>query len=292
MLGDHPVPPEVRERIERAYGFDKPAGERYVRWMQALFLKGELGWSHSRSRPVGALLRDTLPPTLLLAGAALTFHLLAGVFLGVISAVRRGRWEDRTLTVSSLALYAMPTFWVGMMAVLTLSYFLPLFPASSMQSVGADDWSFARQLLDRLWHLILPATVLGLASAAAMTRFIRAGLLEALGQEFVRAARARGLENRRVVLVHALRHAILPVIQLIGMSLPVLVSGSLVTEVVFAWPGMGRLTYDAIHAQDFAVVLAATLVAALTVVLGNLAADVAMALADPRIRLQDPRTAP
>ena len=179
----------------------------------------------------------------------------------------------------------MPTFWVGLMAVLGLSYFVPLFPASSMKSVGAEEWSLLARLADRAWHLLLPAGVLGLASAAAMTRFIRAGLLEALGQEFVRAARARGATSRRVLLSHALRHAILPVINLAGLSLPVLVSGSLVIEVVFAWPGMGRLTYDAIHAQDFAVVLAATLLAAMTVVAGNLAADIAMAIADPRIRL-------
>jgi len=285
MLGDNPVPEEVRERIEHAYGFDRPATERYARWLSALFLKGELGWSHSRSRPVGRLLADALPPTLLLAGTALVFHLLAGILLGVVAASRNGRWQDRALTIGSLMLYAMPTFWVGLMAILGFSYFVPVFPASSMQSVGAEDWSLLGRVADRAWHLLLPAGVLGLASAAAMTRFIRAGLLEALGQEFVRAARARGLAERRVLLVHALRHAILPVINLAGMSLPVLVSGSLVIEVVFGWPGMGRLTYDAIHAQDFAVVLATTLLAALTVVAGNLAADVAMALADPRIRL-------
>ena len=285
MLGDNPVPEEVRERIERVYGFDRPATERYFRWLSALFLRGEFGWSHSRSRPVGELLGDALPPTLLLAGTALLFHLLAGILLGVVSAARRDGWQDRALTLGSLALYAMPTFWVGLMAVLGLSYFVPLFPASSMKSVGAEEWSLLARLADRVWHLLLPAGVLGLASAAAMTRFIRAGLLEALGQEFVRAARARGATSRRVLLVHALRHAILPVINLAGLSLPVLVSGSLVIEVVFAWPGMGRLTYDAIHAQDFAVVLAATLLAAMTVVAGNLAADVAMAFADPRIRL-------
>jgi len=286
MLGDNPVPTEVRERIERVYGFDRPASERYVRWLGALVLRGELGWSHSRSRPVAELIGDALPPTMLLAGAALILHLVVGILLGVIAAARHDRWEDRTLTIGSVVLYSMPTFWVGLMAVLALSYFAPLFPASSMESVNAADWSLGRRLLDRAWHLILPATVLGLASAAAMTRFMRAGMLEALGQEFVRAARARGLARRRVLFVHALRHALLPVINLAGMSMPVLVSGSLVIEVVFAWPGMGRLTYDAIHAQDFSVVLAATLLAALTVVAGNLGADLAMAFADPRVRLE------
>jgi peptide/nickel transport system permease protein len=285
ILGDRPVPPEVRERIEKAYGFDRPPAERYFRWLSALCLKGELGWSHSRGRPVAQVLAETLPPTLALAGAALFLHLLAGIALGIVSAARRHSWTDRLLTICSLALYAMPTFWLGLMAILSLSYLVPLFPASSIQSVGAAEWSFWLRLLDRAWHLILPASVLGLASAAAMTRFVRAGLLETLGQEFIRAARARGLGGGRVIFAHALRNALLPVINLIGLSLPILISGSLVTEVVFAWPGMGRLTYEAIRTQDLSVVLACTLLATLLVLLGSLAADISMALVDPRIRL-------
>lgn len=291
ILGDRPVPPEVRERIERAYGFDAPPLERYARWMTALIFRGDLGWSVSRSRPVARLLAETLPPTLLLAGAALTLHVLLGLGLGVVSAARRGRWPDRALTLASLSLYAMPTFWLGLMAILGLSYLVPLFPASSMNAVGAEDWSLGRRLLDALWHLALPAAVLGLSSAAAMTRFVRAGLLEALGQEFIRAARARGLGGGRVMLVHALRNSLGPVINLVGLSLPILVSGSLIVEVVFAWPGVGRLTYDAIMAKDLSVVLVTTLLASLLVVVGSLAADLAMAAVDPRIRLAAERRA-
>jgi peptide/nickel transport system permease protein len=285
LLGDRPVPPEVREKIERAYGLDRSAAERYAYWMRDLFLEGELGWSHSRQRPVATLLREALPPTLALAGAALLLHLFAGVVLGVVSAAKRGRWQDRLLGLGGLALYAMPTFWLGLMAILGLSYLLPLFPASSLQSVGAGDWPFWQRLADRLWHLALPSAVLGLASAAALTRFVRSGLLEALGQEFIRSARARGLGGGRVMFVHALRNALLPVINLVGLSLPALLSGSLVVEVVFAWPGMGRLTYEAIRAQDLGVVMATTLLATLLVIVGNLAADLLMAWADPRIRL-------
>jgi peptide/nickel transport system permease protein len=286
LLGDRPVPPGVRERIERVYGFDRPAVERYAGWMGALF-RGELGWSHSRQRPVADTVLQALPPTLVLSGAALLLHLLAGIAMGVVSAARPGGWADRTLTLGGLALYAMPTFWLGLMAILALSYALPLFPASSIQSVGADGWPFLARLGDRLWHLALPAAVLGLASAAAMTRFVRAGLLETLGQEFVKAARARGAGERRILFVHGLRNALLPVINLAGLSLPALLSGSLVIEVVFAWPGMGRLTYDAILAQDLPLVLATTMFATVLVILGSLAADVAMAAADPRIRLGD-----
>jgi len=287
ILGDRPVPPEVRERIERAYGFDRPPLERYAHWMSSLLFRGELGWSTSRSRPVTQLLADTLPPTLLLTGVALLLHVLLGVVLGVVSAARRGRWPDRVVTLGSLTLYAMPTFWLGLMAILVFTYGLSVFPGSSIHSVGAEDWPLWRQWLDTLWHLALPAGVLALSSAAAMTRFVRAGVLEALAQEFIRAARARGVGGGRVMLAHALRNALGPVITLVGISLPILVSGSLIVEVVFAWPGMGRLTYDAIMAKDLAVVLITTLMAAMLVVLGNLAADVALAAVDPRIRLVD-----
>jgi peptide/nickel transport system permease protein len=285
LLGSRPVPQEVRDRIERAYGFDRPALERYVHWVTSIVLEGELGWSHSRSRPVATVLLETLPATLLLSGVALVLHLFVGLVLGVVSAAYHGRWADRVLTLGSLLLYAMPAFWLGMMAILGLSYLLPLFPSASMRSVGALDWNWTRRTLDILWHLFLPACVLGVASAAAMTRFVRAGMLETLGREFVRAARARGVDGHRVLVFHALRNAMIPVINLVGLSLPVLISGSLVVEVVFAWPGMGRLTYDAIRANDVPVVMASTLLAALMVVVGNLASDLAMAACDPRIRL-------
>ena len=285
MLGDGPVPPDVRQRIERVYGYDRPAVERYASWIGDVFLRGDLGWSSSRSRPVATLLAEALPATLRLAGAALLLHVVLGVLLGLLSAAWRERWPDRVLTLGSLLLYAMPTFWLGLMAILLGSHVVHLFPASSMRSVGAEDWPFAARFGDALWHLCLPALVLGCASAAGLARFARAGLLDALGQEFIRAARARGLGAARLLLRHALRSALLPVINLVGLSLPILVSGSLVIEVVFAWPGMGRLTYDAILAHDVPVVLAATVLSAWLVVAGNLAADLAMLAADPRIRL-------
>jgi peptide/nickel transport system permease protein len=282
MLGDRPVPPEVRRELERIY--DGPLVERYFEWLRAVFLEGNLGWSHSRSRPVTRAIADALPPTLLLSGAALAVHLFVGIGLGVWAARRRRRAGD-AISLFGLVLYAMPTFWLGMMAILLFADVIKIFPPSSLRSVGADEWGTLRRLADLLWHVALPAGVLGLSSAAGLARFVRAGLLETLGQEFVRAARARGIAGRALVLRHALRNAVLPVINLLGMSLPVLVSGTLVIEVVFAWPGMGRLTYDAIRAQDAPTVLATTLLAAAMVIIGNLLADVGMALADPRIRL-------
>jgi peptide/nickel transport system permease protein len=285
LLGDRPVPSEVRERLVAAWGLDRPAGERYLHWLAALVLHGELGWSISRSRPVGELIAQALPATARLAVAALALHLIAGVLLGTLSAASRGRWLGPALGAGSLLLYSMPTFWLGLMGVMLLGYAVPILPASSMHSVGAADWPWGLRLADAVWHLVLPAAVLAAGSAAAMIRVVRAGVLGALGQGFARAARARGI-GPRMLLVHALRHALLPVINLAGLSLPALLSGTLVAEVVFAWPGMGRLTYDAIRARDIPVALATTVLATFLVVAGSLVADLAMAAADPRIRLR------
>ncbi len=285
MIGPAPVPTEVRQRIERVYGLDRPAHERYFVWLGDLLVRGELGWSHSRSRPVAGLLREALPPTALLAGAALSIHLLCGIVFGVVSVAGGRRRTVRWLGHAALLLYALPSFWLGLMAILAFSYGLHWFPPSSMSSVGAADWTGWARFWDRLWHLALPAAVLGLSSAAGTARFVQAGMTDALAQGFVRAARARGAGPQRVLWRHALRNAALPVVTLIGLSLPALLSGALVVEVVFAWPGMGRLTYDAIRAGDLSVVLATTWIATLLVVLGNLAADVAMVWIDPRVRL-------
>ena len=285
LLGAAPVPPEVRERIEAAHGLDRPAHLRYAGWLGDLFLRGDLGWSHSRSRPVAGLILDALPPTALLAGAALGIHIAVGVLLGVASVAGRRRRTVRWLGHGALLLYALPTFWLGLMAILIFGYGLSWFPASSMNSVGAESWPAPARWADRLWHLVLPAAVLGLSSAAGTARFVRAGLMETLEQGFVRAARARGAGPQRVLWRHGLRNAALPVINLIGLSLPALLSGALVVEVVFGWPGMGRLTYDAIRAGDPAIVLATTWIGTLLVVAGNLAADVALAWVDPRIRM-------
>jgi peptide/nickel transport system permease protein len=178
----------------------------------------------------------------------------------------------------------MPVFWVGLMAILLLAVRFPIFPPSSMRSVGAADLGTLERWLDILRHLALPAAVLGLSSAAGLSRFVRGGLLTALSEPFVHAARARGLHRRGAMLRHALRPALLPVVNLVGMTLPILVSGTLIIEVVFGWPGMGRLTYDAIQAHDLPVVLATTVLAAALVILGNLLADIAMAMLDPRVR--------
>jgi len=276
----------------------------------------------SIARPVGrlpyALTGFGLMP-IKFAGDAALIYLATGAAwspLGYLTPRLASTWAvlagDRPWLVAALLLWTLPFLWIGASMTMRrgldagfpgaagLLFFLPVVNYVWMLTLCAfptarlgrriDEAPAARASVRLELVAAMPAAVLGLASAAAMSRFVRAGLLQALGQEFIRAARARGLGGGRVMFVHALRNALIPVINLIGLSLPILISGSLITEVVFAWPGMGRLTYEAIRSQDLSIVLAATMLATLLVLLGSLAADLAMALVDPRIRLSGRRS--
>jgi peptide/nickel transport system permease protein len=273
----------MRARIEAAYGLDQPAYARYASWISNA-CRGDLGWSLSRGRKVTSVFADALPQTIGLAAAALAIQLLLGVVLGALHVVRPGGVVDHGLGLAGLLLASVPTFWLGLMAILLFAVAIPMFPPSSAHSIGAEAWSLPARAGDALWHAALPSLVLGLGSAAVIARFLRAGLVQALGQGFVRAARARGASRAHLLMVHALPAAAGPVITLAGLQLPVLVSGAVVVEVVFGWPGMGRVTYDAVMAQDVPVVLAAVLLATILVIAGNLLADLGLAFVDPRVR--------
>jgi peptide/nickel transport system permease protein len=283
LIGDHPVPPEIRSRIDASFGADRPPVARFGAWIGHA-LRLDLGWSLSRSRPVSRVLADALPLTAGLAALALFIQLVLGIGFGALHVARPRGVLDHLLSAVGLTLAAAPSFWLGLMAILLFAVAIPIFPPSSAHTIGASSWSLPARLADTLWHAALPAMVLGTGSAAIVARFVRAGLLASLGEGFVRGARARGASRTRVVLTHALPAAAGPVITLTGLQLPVLVSGALVVEVVFGWPGMGRVTYEAVLAQDLPVAMAAVLLATVVVVAGNLAADIALAAADPRVR--------
>ncbi|ANM29031.1 hypothetical protein ABI59_04640 [Acidobacteria bacterium Mor1] len=282
-LASSPPRPGELEMWQEWTCADCPIHERLGSWLWN-FARGDLGTSFSRQRPVTACLRDALPPTLALATFAALVNLIVGIALGLVSVLRRNRAGDQLLTAGALALYAMPTFWLGLMAILVFGFWLRWFPISSLESVGNAAMTPLGRVADRLWHLALPALVLGLGSAAAMSRFVRTGLLESLTEEFTRATRARGAGFMRV-LFNALRHSAVPLLQILGLTLPVLVSGSLVVEVVFSLPGMGRLAFDAIMAEDYPLLQACSVLATSLVVAGSLFADLGTCLADPRIRL-------
>jgi peptide/nickel transport system permease protein len=283
---DHPrLTDEGRELIRERYGLDQPLHKQYLQWLRAV-VTGDLGNSYLFKEPVTRVIIRALPPTLLLTGTALLLDLVLGLGIAIAATRRPYGWMDRVTTVLSLGVYGLPSFWVAGMAILVFAVWLGWFPPSHMSSVGADQLSGAARLADLLHHLALPALCLGVVGAAATARYLRATLIETGTSRFVLAARARGLSERRILWVHSLRPALLPMATLIGLSVPFLVSGSVVVESVFSWPGMGRVLWLSAQARDVPLVLGVTIVGAVAVVLGNLLADILYAVVDPRVREQ------
>lgn len=281
---DQRLSAEARQNLRRIYGLDRPLPEQYIRWLSAVALRGELGISYSQRKPVSAALLEAIPATAILAGSALAVECFAALLLGAAAARRHGSGLDHGIRIVTMFLHSLPGFWSGLMAILLFSYLVPVLPASHMNSVDADRMSVFGRLLDLGWHLVLPAAVLGLTNAGGTARFVRASFLEVMNQDYIRTARAKGLSERRVIWVHGMRNALAPLIQLLAVSLPGLLSGSLITEVVFSWPGMGQLTFNAILTRDYPLVLGAVAFSAALVILGNFVADVLHALIDPRVR--------
>ena len=276
------VDPEAIELMRQKYGLDRPIHVQYVKWLGNL-LQGDLGESFHYRRPVADLIAERIPYTLLLTIPALLFDALIGMGLGILSAVKQYTRTDKTLTLGSLVIYSVPGFWLALMLVLVFSVHLGWFPTSQTRSLDYDLLSWPGKLLDLLWHLALPVFVLGVASAAGTARYMRNRLLEVLSEEYVLGARARGLRERIVILRHALRNAMIPILTIYGLSLPFLLGGAVLIERVFAWPGLGLLGVEAVNGRDYPVILATTMIAAVLVILGNLLADVAYAIADPRV---------
>ena len=276
------VDPQVIELLRKKYGLDQPLPVQYVKWVGNI-ARGDFGESFRYRRPVASLIAERVPYTLQLAVLALFFDALIGITLGIISAIRQYSRTDRTITVGSLVMYSIPNFWLALMLVLVFSVNLRWFPTSQTRSLDYELLSAGGKLVDRLWHLALPVFVLGVASAAGTARFMRNKLLDVLSEEYVVGARARGLSERAVILHHALRNALIPIVTIYGLALPFLLGGAVLIEKVFAWPGMGLLAVEAIGARDYPVILATSMIAAVLVVLGNLLADVAYALVDPRV---------
>jgi len=278
LLLDPRVPPSARTDLRHLWGLDAPLGAQYGRWIFSA-LRGDWGTSFVHHRAALRVLLEALPYTLLLGGAALLVEIACALPLGVWSARRRDRASDHALRVGTLLVSSLPTFWLALMALLLLAYRIPLFPAGHAAEAGAS--AGALQLLR---HLALPALVLGISGAGGLVRVVRGSLLLAMPEEPQRAAQARGLSPARVLWVHGLRRAAAPLLQLLGLSLPTLLGGALVVEVVFSWPGLGRLTYLALLSRDLPLVLASTAWSAIVVIAGTLLADVATFAADPRLR--------
>ncbi|HET7252072.1 MAG TPA: ABC transporter permease [Gemmatimonadales bacterium] len=282
---ERPMNPAVLARLQRMYGLDQPIPVQYVRYLAAL-ARGEMGESFSQRRPVAQAIADAVPNTLLLATSALAIDFTLGILIGLLQAARARRRSDVALGNVTLFFYSLPIFWLALVLQLVFGLRLGWFPIGGVNDPALyASLPFLGQLADRLHHLVLPALTLGIVGAGGTARFQRASLLEALGQEYVRTARAKGLAEPAVLIRHAWRDALLPVIALSGVALPFLLTGAVLIESVFAWPGLGKLAADAIGARDYPLVLGTTLLATSAVVLGSLVADVLTAVADPRVRL-------
>jgi peptide/nickel transport system permease protein len=265
-------------RIAHQMGLDRPLPVQYWEWFRRMLL-GDWGHSYRDGQPVLAVIGSHVPATLELMLSSTLIAVLLGSWVGVLGALRRYSLFDYLATVGAMVALSIPTFWFGLVVIYAFSVKLPWLPAGGMFTIGDGS------LVDYLRHLIGPALVLALVTVAIWSRYMRSAMLEATGQDFVRTAIAKGLPRRVVILRHALRNALLPMITLAGLQLPTLLGGALVTETVFTWPGMGRLFLDSIGYRDYPVVMGLLMFTAILVLIGNLAADLLYAVYDPRIRL-------
>jgi peptide/nickel transport system permease protein len=251
---------------------------QYLRWLAA-FVRGDWGYSFSDNRPVIERVLERAPATLELVGASLGAAAIAALLFGMIAAATRGRWPDRLVSGAAAAGIAIPAFWFGLVLQLLFATTLGWLPSSGRVTIGDGG------IIDRLLHLVLPATVLAGTHAAAWTRYLRASMIEVFGQPFVSAARARGVPERRILVRHVLRAALLPVLTVALLDAALLVSGAVVTESVFAWPGLGTLFTEALARRDYPVLMAMLMVASSAIVAVNVAADAIYAFLDPRVRM-------
>jgi peptide/nickel transport system permease protein len=274
--------PQYIAQLRHQFGLDQPLATQMWIYVSSV-LRGDLGESHLQQRPVLDLILERLPATLLLTGTAFVFALVAGIALGAAAASRVGTWADSAITVLALAFYATPIFWVGLMLVLVFSVWLDWLPSFGMNTVGADLHGFAAAA-DTAQYLILPALTLGLFYMAVYARLTRSAMLDVAGEDFIRTARAKGVPEGRILRRHILRNALLPVATLAGIQAGQLIGGSVLVETVFAWPGIGRLAFDALLARDYQVLLGVFLTTAILVVLFNLATDLIYLAIDPRMQ--------
>lgn len=268
---------EIRRR---ALGLDEPVYIRYGKWLNEL-AHGNLGYSFSSGAPVARRVGERVVPTLTLTVTALLLSYLIAIPTGVVVATRRYTLIDYLATFFAFLGISLPTFFLGLAGIYIFALRLRWLPVGGTMTLGGEGG-----FLDGLLHLVLPASVLAVAGAGALTRYVRSSMLEVLGQDYVRTARAKGLIETIVLRRHALRNALIPVITLAGLQIPALLAGAVITEQIFEWPGMGRLTIEAINQRDYPVLMGITLITALLVTIGNLLADITYSIVDPRIHYE------
>ncbi len=277
------VSSEMKQRLVKLYGLDKPWYVQYGRWLSRV-ARFDFGTSFKDDVPVWGKIRSRLGNSLLLNAVTLFLILLAAIPLGVLSAVERNTWLDRVVSLLVFIGFSVPTFWVALVLMIVFGLHLGWLPISGLHSLDYDEMGAAARLWDLMKHLALPVLISAFTGLAGLSRYVRNGLLDVIRQDYIRTARAKGLPESRVIFKHALRNVLIPVITILGLSLPDLIGGSFIFETIFAYPGMGRLGFDAIMSRDYPVIMGVGTLAALLTLLGNFLADVAYRWADPRIR--------
>jgi len=276
------VSPETIARLIHLYGLDQPLPIQFVNWFTSFwtFPVNNLAWGYSFTDglPVRDKIFGRIPATLLLMGTSLVVTIVLAIPIGILQAVKQYSWADKIATTLETIGYAMPTFWLGLILKQLFAVQFKVLPLFGMNTLGHSG-----DIPDVVWHLILPVTTLSIISIAGWSRYMRASMLEVMRQDFIRTARSKGLAGGEVIRKHALRNALIPIVTLLGLTVPSLLSGAAITETVFSWPGLGWLGVQSVTERDYPVVLAVVMIGGVMVILGNLLADIAYAVVDPRI---------
>jgi len=276
---DPRVTPERIKELERSLGLDQPLPLQYLKWLSGI-VQGDFGRSYVSRRPVLDMIAERLPATVLLSGASLILGFIGGIPLGIYAALKRGTLFDTLVRVTTIAGNAIPHWWLALIMIIFFSSTLRILPAGGMYTLGNGS------LPDRLWHLILPATLSALGTWLTLSQFLRSEVLEVLRADYVTTARSKGLHERIVMSRHVLRNALLPVVTMMGGALAGLVSGAVLFEYVFSWPGMGRLAIEAVYKRDYPLLMALLIISSALVIVGNLLADIVYSIVDPRVKLE------
>jgi peptide/nickel transport system permease protein len=275
---------EARLRLEKLYGLDKPVHVQYLQWVKR-FVVFDFGRSFLDDRPVAAKIAERLPITILINVSSLVLILFIGIPIGVMSAVKRGSLLDRLTTVSVFVGFSTPEFWLALLLMSLFGITLGWLPISGIKSLDFEYFSLPVKIFDVARHIILPVCIAAFGSLAGISRYMRSSMIGTINQDYIRTCRAKGLPEHDVIYKHALKNAILPVITILGLSVPGLIGGSVIFESIFAIPGMGRLFYESVMARDYSTIMGVLSIGALLTLLGNFIADIAYFYADPRIRV-------
>jgi peptide/nickel transport system permease protein len=278
---------ETIKGLEQRFGLDKSIWEQYFLWLKQIITQGDFGISFAYQRPVVALLWERVPATLMISFASLFATWAIAIPLGVLGAVHQNQWSDRIIRTISYIGQGFPTLITGLLLLFFAQLTSPLFPVGGMTSIEHEDLTPLGKFLDIAWHMVLPTIALSITSFAGLQRITRGELLDVLRQDYVRTARAKGLPENKVIYVHALRNAVNPLITLLGFEFASLLGGAFITETYFNWPGLGRLTLQAVQSQDLYLIMASLMMGAVLLIVGNLLADLLLTAVDPRIKLSD-----